>query len=138
MVTADQKVFAETFPLTKADLAAMLALLGKHGDDPTMSPTGKIMFDRLKHNLKLTFDKLEQMGKDFATVRIDGGNQMGDVYWEYAKVPKDGQISKLQAIAAIINRIQEAAGTSNVHIAYTDETSTDFEFLVQVGRTVFD
>jgi len=134
----DQKVFAESFTLTKADLAAMLALVGKHLDDPTMSPTGKIMFDKLHYNLKLTFDKLELYHKDFAVVRVDGGNQMGDVSWEYAKVPKDGQLSKLQAIASIINLIQERVGTEHVQIAYTDETSTDWEFLIRTGRTMFD
>jgi len=138
LVNKEQNVFAESFPLTKADLAAMLALVGKHLDDPTMSPTGKIMFDTLQHNLKLTFDKLEHLGKDFAVVRVDGGNQMGDVTWEYAKVPKDGQLSKLQAIASIINLIQERVGTDHIQIAYTDETSTDWEFLIRTGRTMFD
>ena len=105
------KSLAENFILTKENLAAMLALIGKAEQEKGMSATGTMMLFHLKNNLQLLFDIIERRELDFGVVRVGGVEGLDDTYFEYAKIPKEGKTSKTRAIADVLNTIQQAAGT---------------------------
>jgi len=119
--------------LTKANLAAMLALIGKAEQDNKTSATGTMMLFDLKENLKLLFDIIERRELDFGVVRVGGTEGLDDTYFEYAKIPKEGKTSKARAIAGVLNTIQQAAGSrADVEVVYNNENDYEYEVVVRV------
>lgn len=124
--------FIESFPMTKEHIASILALIGKAEATPGMSPTGIMMMSNLKENMSILFDKIERSHLDFATIHL--GNPIGleEIHWEYAKVPKDGKMSKLQAIGQIINAIQHQYSHHIITIELSEENTREFEVLLKI------
>jgi len=126
------KTLAENFTLTKENLAAMLALIGKAEQEKNVSATGTMMLFHLKENLKLLFDRIEGRGLDFGVVRVGGAEGLDDTMFEYAKIPKEGKTSKARAIAGMLNTIQQGAGTSSqIDIIYESENDYEYELVVR-------
>ena len=130
---SESETMAESFTLTKENVAAMLALLGKAENTPGMSPTGLIMMDNLKQNLSILFDRLERTKSEFAMVRIGNKITLDDTYWEYAKIPKDGKTTKALALVNFLSSLQQASSKQPMKLIFSDETTTDFEFVVKMG-----
>ncbi len=127
------KTLAENFTLTKENLAAMLALIGKAETEKGISATGTMMLFHLKENIKLLFDIIERRGLDFGVVRVGGVEGLDDTNFEYAKIPKEGKMSKARAIAGMLNTIQQGVGTGyTIDIVYQSENDFEYELVVRV------
>lgn len=125
------ETFGETFPITKENIAAMLALIGKE-EQNTSSPTAIVMLSNLKDNLKILFEKICRKELEFAMVRLGKGVQLDAVFYEYAKVGKETKVSKVEALANCLNVIQQTHGNRHLNVIAQDESSEAFEFLIEV------
>ena len=125
------ETFGETFPISKENIAAMLALIGKE-QQSTTSPTAIVMLGNLKDNLKILFDKICNRELDFAMVRIGKGVQLDAVFYEYCRVGKDLGVSKTTALANTMNVLQQTHGSRHLHVISQEENPMAYEFLIEV------
>lgn len=119
----------EYIPLTKENLATMLALLGKAKQE-TKSPTAIVMLEGLEHNLKIMFDRMHRNERDFALLRI-AQRVNDDRFFEYGRVPK-GRTTFSMALAGFLNVVQQQNTHCQVELIHSREESTFFEFIVYV------
>ena len=125
------KSLGEICTLTTENLAAMLALIGKEQAN-TSSPTATIMLTNLKINLQLLFDKLIAREGKFVTVRLGFGVQLDDHWFEYAVIQKGPGITKLTALAATLNTLQQQFDNKHVKLIESDEGPNGYEFVFEV------
>ena len=126
-----EKSFGETMSLTKENIAAMLAIVGKEEQNIT-SPTAIVMLSGLKENLKILFDKLCTKELDFCLVRMGKIIYLDDNYFEYAKIEKMPGITKTLALANVLNGIQQSVGSKHLEVISQVEGPEFFEFLVMI------
>jgi hypothetical protein len=125
------KSFGESTILTKENIAAMLALIGKE-EKALSSPTAIVMLSNLKQNLKVLFDKLCQRELDFCFLRMGGSVSMDDQYVEYARIDKLPKMTKTFALAQYLSTIQQYAGRNHIELVSEEESPEYFEFVVSV------
>lgn len=126
-----EKSFGESTILTKENIAAMLALIGKE-EKALSSPTAIVMLSNLKQNLKTLFDKLCQRNFDFCFLRMGGSISMDDQYIEYGKVTKLPGMTQTFALAQYLSTIQQHAGRNHIELISKEESPEYYEFVVSV------
>ena len=126
------KSLGETCTLDTENIAAMLAIIGRE-EQSTSSPTATIMLGNLKGNLKIIFDKLISRDSKFATIRLGGGVQLDEHWFEYALVPKTQGITKLIALSSVLNSLQQEFLAKELKVIATDEGPHGYEFVVEVN-----
>ncbi len=126
-----QKSFGETTTLSKENIAAILAVIGKE-EKNTTSPTAIVMLSNLKATMKIVFDKLCQRDADFCMLRFGGSISMDDQYVEYGKIDKIPGLTKSFALAQYLSTIQQHAGRNHMKVISSEETPAGFEFVVGV------
>lgn len=131
-----EKSVAEFTTLSKENIAAMLALIGKE-EQNTSSPTATVMLSNLKTNLKILFDKMLSFDYPFATVRLGQTCQLDDYYFEHALVPKTAGVTRLSAMASIMNSMVQSCQTNHIKLVAEDEGPHGYEFIFQMGTDPF-
>lgn len=127
------KSYGETCAISKENMAAMLALIGKEKAAGIKSPTAIVMLEHLEGNLKIMFDKLCSRKLDFALVRMGNSVQLDDYFYEYGFVPKEPGMTKIKAMAQFLNTTQQQWNGKPLTIEGSDETSEGYEFVVGVN-----
>jgi hypothetical protein len=127
-----ERSVGETMSLTKENIAAMLAIIGKE-EANTKSPTAIVMLSALKDNLKILFDKLHGREMDFCLVRMGNAIQQDDAYIEYGKIAKISGLTKTKACAQFMSTVQQYAGRKHLDLVLMEDGPEFFEFVVKVN-----
>lgn len=127
-----QKSVGETLALSKENIAAMLAIIGKE-EQNSSSPTAIVMLSNLKENLKILFEKLCRTELDLCFVRMGNAIQQDDAYIEYGKIKKIDGITKTLACAQFMSSIQQNCGRKHIDLVTSEEGPEFFEFVVKVN-----
>lgn len=122
----------ESFSLTKENIAAILAIIGKE-EQNTKSPTAIVMLGSLKDNLQLLFNKIHQRKLDFCMVRMGNAIQQDDAYIEYGKIGKMQGLTKTAACASFMSTIQQHSGRKHIDLVLEEEGPEFYEFVVKVN-----
>jgi len=130
------KSVGEFTSLSKENLAAILALIGKE-EASTSSPTAIVMLSTLKGNMKILFDKMISGDHDFATVRLGTPMTLDDYHFLHAVIPKQAGVTKLSALAGVLNSLVQENQAYKCKCIGEDQTADSYEFLIQVGNDVF-
>jgi hypothetical protein len=126
-----EKSFGESMMITKENIAALLALIGKEEKNST-SPVALVMMSDLKVNLKVLFEKLCRNELDFCMVRMGKTVNMDDNYFEYGKIKKIPGVTKTLALCNFLNSIQQNATAKHIEVMTSEEGPEYYEFLVMV------
>lgn len=126
-----EKSLGETCTIDTENIAAMLALIGKE-ESNTTSPTATVMLTHLKANLKILFDKMIARETKFVTVRLGSAVQLDDHWYEYAIVPKLGNVTKMTAMASVLNSLQQQFISKHLKMISSDEGPNGYEFVIEV------
>jgi len=125
-----EATMSQSFSFSSENAATILALLGKAKKEER-SPTAIVMLQNLHDNMSVLFNKMIRNETDIAIIRV-AGPTADDRKFEYAKILKDGNMTKCLALSSFLNFLQQNGVHDQIELMLAEESDRYFEFVVRV------